>query len=633
MPSPTDSTWPTSATSASLPKLAICCFRIAEISAARISISVPLANAFHRQLQAMQPPLQRRVGPARAALPDHAAQQAGVDLEGDRDPPTDGPAQLLAQCVLLRLAKRLRRRDLGGHLAAPFGELVEIALDHRRCREEPPIGRHDREKVACQLRQPRPLGERGNRLRLVLARHNGAAQQSPEIDAFVQHRAQFAQIAGDRVELVPLVGQIEQCRRITSGQAACARCFRSQRKAILDQRAGEGRSRLTLFTVDLGATMHRGRTGPAKPARFVTQMLHPRNGPGRRRDARNSHGLGHGHQLAPQRNIPQNARLRTRWLAQRQKGKEMPSTAGEQAISFPRGLTRYQWTVFLVVWAGWALDATDFGLYSLVLRPALTELLGGNPSIGDIGRVGGILSMAGLLGWAFGGFIFGILADYIGRVRTLALSILIYSVFTACQGFSDSAFQLGVFRFLGGLGTGGELIVGIPLVAEAFADTYRARVLGVMMTGGAFGSLIGGWIYGLIGVYGWRYVFFAGIAPAVLLFFIRRGMVEPEHFQAVKARRQGAKTNAAASAEDREFLRFVPVQLFTPRNRYSTMVGLMFCLGTLLAIWTTVIWLPTIQTQMLERDGITGPAAIPFVSRGMMLWGIGGIFGYAPSRF
>src|SRR5438067_1181121 len=262
------------------------------------------------------------------------------------------------------------------------------------------------------------------------------------------------------------------------------------------------------------------------------------------------------------------------------KGMGMPSTAGEQAISFPRGLTRYQWTVFLVVWAGWALDATDFGLYSLVLRPALTELLGGNPSIGDIGRVGGILSMAGLLGWAFGGFIFGILADYIGRVRTLALSILIYSVFTACQGFSDSAFQLGVFRFLGGLGTGGELIVGIPLVAEAFADTFRARVLGVMMTGGAFGSLIGGWIYGLIGAYGWRYVFFTGIVPAVLLFFIRRGMVEPEHFQAVKARRQAAKTNAAASAEDREFLRFVPVQLFTPRNRYSTMVALSFCHGT-----------------------------------------------------
>ena len=166
------------------------------------------------------------------------------------------------------------------------------------------------------------------------------------------------------------------------------------------------------------------------------------------------------------------------------------TSAADASLGFPRGLTRYQWTVFLVVWAGWALDTTDFGLFSIVLRPALTELLGGNPSMADIGRVGGLLSMAGLLGWAFGGFMFGIVADYIGRVRTLAVSILVYSVFTACQGFSQTPFELGVFRFLGGLGTGGEIIVGIPLVAEAFAETYRARMLGIMMTGGAFGSLI-----------------------------------------------------------------------------------------------------------------------------------------------
>jgi MFS family permease len=304
------------------------------------------------------------------------------------------------------------------------------------------------------------------------------------------------------------------------------------------------------------------------------------------------------------------------------------------SVSFPRRLTRYQWTVFLVVWAGWALDATDFGLYSLVLRPALTELLGGNPSLADIGRVGGILSMVGLLGWAFGGFMFGIIADYIGRVRTLAVSILTYSVFTALQGFAHSPIELGIFRFLGGLGTGGEIIVGIPLVAEAFAGTYRARILGVMMTGGAFGSLIGGSIYGLVGPYGWRWVFFVGIAPALLLAFIRRGMVEPEHFEAVREHRRAAKANLAqASEDDREFLRFVPAQLFTRRNRYSTLVGLMFCLGTLLAIWTTIIWLPTIQTVMLEKDGIAGAAAIPYVSRGIMLFGIGGIFGYASFGF
>ena len=168
-------------------------------------------------------------------------------------------------------------------------------------------------------------------------------------------------------------------------------------------------------------------------------------------------------------------------------------------LGFVRGVTRYQWLVFFVAWAGWSLDATDFGLFSLVLRPALTELLGGNPSIADIGRVGGILSTVGLLGWSIGGFTFGIVADYIGRVRTLALSILIYSVFTGLQGLAHSPLELGIYRFFAGVGTGAEIIVGIPLVAEAFAETHRAKILGVMMTGGAMGSIIGGQVYALIG--------------------------------------------------------------------------------------------------------------------------------------
>src|SRR6266849_3785686 len=195
---------------------------------------------------------------------------------------------------------------------------------------------------------------------------------------------------------------------------------------------------------------------------------------------------------------------------------------------------RYQWTVFLIAWIGWALDATDFGLFAIVLRPALTDLLGGQPTVAQLGEVGGYLSMVGLLGWAFGGFLFGIIADYIGRVRALALSILLFSVFTACQGFAQSPLQLGIFRFLAGLGTGAEIVVGIPLLAEAFAEAHRAKVLGIMMTGGAFGSIIGGWVYGLLGGYGWRVIFFTGVAPALLLLLIRRGMVEPERFAAVR---------------------------------------------------------------------------------------------------
>jgi len=302
-------------------------------------------------------------------------------------------------------------------------------------------------------------------------------------------------------------------------------------------------------------------------------------------------------------------------------------------LSFVRSFTRYQWMIFLVVWLGWTLDGTDFGLFSLVLRPALTELLGGHPSVAAIGRVGGLLAMVSLLGWAVGGFFFGVIADYIGRVRALALSIAIVAAFTALQGFAQNTIEFGILRFLTGVGTGAEIVIGIPLVAEVFADSHRAKVLGVMMTGGGLGTLVGGQIYALVGAYGWRYVMFTGVLPALVLLLIRRGMAEPERFEVVRARRRALQAAHHMSDEDKQFLSFVPAQLFSRELRYWTFVGVLFCLGTLLAIWTSNIWLPTIQGQMLAKQGITGAAAAPLIGYGMMLFGVGGICGYAAFGF
>ncbi len=293
-----------------------------------------------------------------------------------------------------------------------------------------------------------------------------------------------------------------------------------------------------------------------------------------------------------------------------------------------RAVTRYQWLVFLVVWAGWSLDAADFGLYSLVLRPALIDLLGGNPALTEIGKYGGLLAMSGLFGWAIGGFVFGILADYIGRVRTLAYSIAIYAIFTAMQGLSIGLWDFAIYRFIAGLGTGAELMVGIPLLAETLGETHRAKIGSVMMTGGAVGFFVASWVYGLVGGYGWRYVFFLGILPAILLAVIRRRMFEPERFADVRERRQAVAAGRATSADDHQFMRFVPLQLFNRDNRYNTMIGVMFGLGSLLAVWTTVIWLPTILSLMAQKGGIDANAAAPFVGRGMMLWSGGGFFGY-----
>jgi MFS family permease len=322
-----------------------------------------------------------------------------------------------------------------------------------------------------------------------------------------------------------------------------------------------------------------------------------------------------------------------------------------------RAITRYQWLVFGVVWAGWTLDAADFGLFSLVLKPALTQLLG-FPTTGaleaaqtaQLGKYGGLLVMTGLLGWAAGGFIFGIIADYIGRVRALMFSIALYSVFTAMQGFSVGLLDLGLYRFLAGIGTGAELIVGIPLLAETLGGTHRAKISGVMMTGGAIGTFLGAWVYGWVGNYdlsqlfsagkivdggpgGWRTVFFIGVLPAILLMIIRRRVMEPDRFDAVKQRRQAVSAGQRIGTDDREFMRFVPMQLFNRENRYNTFVGLLFGLGSLMAIWTTNSWLPFILRGVGEKSGVSSAALVPFVAHGIMLWSVGGILGYAALGF
>jgi MFS family permease len=318
----------------------------------------------------------------------------------------------------------------------------------------------------------------------------------------------------------------------------------------------------------------------------------------------------------------------------------MADTSAVVSATGFRAVTRYQWLVFLIVWLGWTLDAADFGLFSLVLKPAMTELLGFQTTgaldpgqLALIGRTGGLLAMTGLLGWAFGGFFFGIIADYIGRVRALVFSIALYSVFTALQGLSHGVWDFAIYRFIAGLGTGAELMVGIPLLAETLGETHRAKIASVMMTGGALGTFIGAWAYGLVGGYGWRYVFFLGIAPALILMIVRRRVMEPDHFNAVQKRRAAVNAGQQIEHDDHQFIRFVPLQLFSRELRRNTLVGMLFGLGSLLAIWTTNIWLPTILSLMVQKSGVTGTDAVPFVSQGMMIWSLGGIAGYIAFGF
>jgi MFS family permease len=168
-------------------------------------------------------------------------------------------------------------------------------------------------------------------------------------------------------------------------------------------------------------------------------------------------------------------------------------------------------------------------------------------------------------------------------------------------------------------------MVGVPLLAEAVGEAHQAKIAATMMSGGALGTFIGAWAYGLVGPYGWRYVFFVGVVPAIILAIMRGRMLEPERFAGVPERRRAVAAGLRTETGDREFMRFVPLQLFSKAYRYNTMVGVLFGLGSLLAIWTTVIWLPTILSLMAQKSGAADTtAAVPVVSRGIMLWSLGG---------
>ena len=171
---------------------------------------------------------------------------------------------------------------------------------------------------------------------------------------------------------------------------------------------------------------------------------------------------------------------------------------------------------------GWLLDAMDVMLYSLVLSHLMRDLGMGKGTAG-------LLNSLTLLASAAGGLLFGVLADRVGRTRALMLSILVYSVASGACGLSTTILQLAIFRFILGLGMGGEWTTGAALIAETWPDRHRGKALGLMQSMWAVGEIVAAGVVAVVlPRFGWRAVFFVGVLPALLVFWIRRGVPEPQ---------------------------------------------------------------------------------------------------------
>ena len=242
-------------------------------------------------------------------------------------------------------------------------------------------------------------------------------------------------------------------------------------------------------------------------------------------------------------------------------------------------LTKEERRAFIACAGGWALDAMDVQLYSFVI-PALILIWG--ITRGEAGT----LATAALLVSAAGGWLAGWLADRIGRVRTLQIAILWFAVFTFLSGLAQNFEQLFAARALMGLGFGGEWAAGAVLLGEVVRPEHRGKALGMMQAGWAVGwgaaALLYAFFFSVLPPEtAWRALFLVGIAPALLVFFVRRYVQEPEVY--LKTRSQLAASGDQPSAWE----------IFRPPLLRITVLGGLMGTGAQGGYYAVTTWLPT----------------------------------------
>jgi MFS family permease len=257
----------------------------------------------------------------------------------------------------------------------------------------------------------------------------------------------------------------------------------------------------------------------------------------------------------------------------------IPVTTEAAARPWIFDLTSDERATLIATFGGWALDGMDVMVYSFVIP---TLIAAWHMSKGQAG----MLSTVALLISAVGGWLAGLLADRFGRTRILQLTIVWFAVFTFLSGFTNSFWQLLVVRGLQGLGFGGEWAVGSVLMGEAIRAQYRGKAVGTVQGGWAIGWAVTAISYSLLfsilpAATAWRAMFWIGILPALLIFYIRRYVPEPEVFQRTRARE-------ASLGEGSNFL-----DIFNHSVLRTTLLTALLAVGAQGGYYAITTWLPT----------------------------------------
>lgn len=282
----------------------------------------------------------------------------------------------------------------------------------------------------------------------------------------------------------------------------------------------------------------------------------------------------------------------------------------------PSGIqTSSNWHALAATSLGIMFDALDASIYVIAMHPALSELLK-TKSDAEIGFFGSAILATFMIGWAIGGVVFGALADRFGRTKAMIGSILLYACCTGLCALSHSWWELAIYRFFVGVGIGGEISIGVVVLAECWKGKGRVAATAFMEAAFCVGYMLTSLINFGVGCGSWRLLFLAGIVPALLTLYIRCKLREPESFQLLQI--ELAKSNYAKPPAHKALLASVS-SIFAQPYRAHTLRTACAAAAAIVGYWAALSWVPAWINQL------TGNAAVVERSTAAMVMNIAGI--------
>ena len=267
-----------------------------------------------------------------------------------------------------------------------------------------------------------------------------------------------------------------------------------------------------------------------------------------------------------------------------------------------KGLTSYHWFVFAMASMAWVFDCLDQQVFILARQDALKALLPKTTEASIINQYAAYSTSVFMIGWATGGLIFGAVGDRIGRARTLAITVLMYSLCTGLSAFSTGWVDFFIYRFITGMGVGGVFGLAVALVADSLPERSRTPALGLLQALSAIGNITAGLMSIAVGKLGasgtidpslgWKIMFLFGALPAFLCVFIQWRLKEPEKW--VRAREEGKLTGVKFGSYSE--------LLGDTKWRKSAIGGLLLCIAGVVGVWGIGFFAPELINGVIELN-------------------------------